>query len=398
MTRTNLYLDYAATTPVRPEVSAAMEPYFAESFGNPSSLYELGQRSRAAIEDAREKLADAIGAAFDEIVFTGGGTESDNSCLIGAAEANEERGRHIVTTAFEHHAILEPVEYLVERRGWESTLLAPPRDGIITADQVAAALRPDTTVVSVMIVNNEVGTVQPVADIAKVVKDHGAVMHCDAVQALGKVPIDVSTAPVDLLSFSAHKLYGPKGVGATYVRAGTKLPPYLRGGGQERGFRSGTQNVAGIVGFGEAARLAAAELVPEAARLLEMRERLWDSLAARIPDMYLNGDRTRRIAGNINAIIRGVEGESMLLLLDQEGIAVSTGSACSSGSSEPSHVLKAIGVPEEDAQGSIRITLGRLTTDADIDRVAAALPPIVERLRAMSPVWRMICEERAVAG
>lgn len=398
MTQTRVYLDYAATTPVRPEVVDAMAPWFSESFGNPSSLYELGQRSKAAIEDARERVALAIGAADPaEVVFTGGGTESDNHCLVGAAEANEAKGKHLVTTAFEHHAVLEPLEHM-ERRGWELTLIEPPSDGIITPELVASAMRPDTALVSVMWVNNEVGTVQPIADIARVVKERGAIMHSDAVQALGKVPIDVSGAPVDLLSFSAHKLYGPKGVGATFVRDGTDLEAYLRGGGQERRLRSGTQNVPGIVGFGLAAELAVAEMPEEQARLRALRERLLEGLLAKVPHMYLNADRDRRIAGNINFIVRAIEGESLLLLLDQQGLAISVGSACSSGSTKPSHVLLALRVPEEDAHGSVRIVLGKWSTDADVDTVLEAFPPIVERLREMSPVWQDICRAGEVAG
>jgi cysteine desulfurase len=398
MAQTRIYLDYAATTPVRPEVVDAMAPWFSESFGNPSSLYELGQRSKAAVEDARERVARAIGAADStEIVFTGGGTESDNHCLVGAAEANEAKGKHLITTAFEHHAVLEPLEHM-ERRGWELTLIEPPSDGIITPELVASAMRPDTSLVSVMWVNNEVGTVQPIADIARAVKGRGAIMHADAVQALGKVPIDVSDAPVDLLSFSAHKLYGPKGVGATFVRKGTELEPYLRGGGQERRLRSGTQNVPGIVGFGLAAELAVAEMPDEQIRLRALRERLLEGLLARVPHMYLNADRDRRIAGNINFIVRAIEGESLLLLLDQQGLAISVGSACSSGSTKPSHVLLALGVPEEDAHGSVRIVLGKWSTDEHVDTVLEVFPPVVERLREMSPVWHDMCRADEVAG
>lgn len=386
MHRTHVYLDYAATSPVRPEVVEAMQPWFSESFGNPSSLYELGRRSREAVEEGRDRLAGAIAADADEIVFTGGGTESDNHCILGTAEAHEERGRHLVTTSFEHHAVLASFEHL-EERGFEVTLIHPPRDGVITPEAVAEAMREDTTLVSVMLVNNEVGTVQPIGDIARAVKERGAVMHCDAVQGLGKVPIDVSVDPVDLLSFSAHKLYGPKGVGATFVRRGSRLGPYLHGGGQEGGLRSGTHNVAGIVGFGLAAEAAVKELETEQARLLALRERLLAGLLERIPGIYLNGDRDRRIAGNLNLIIKGIEGESLLLMLDQEGIGVSTGSACSSGSTRPSHVLLALDVPEDEARGSLRMVLGRGNTEADVDTVLEALPRVVARLREISPVW-----------
>lgn len=386
VTPTRIYLDYAATSPVRPEVIEAMQPWFGESFGNPSSLYELGRRSKAAVEDAREQVARAIGALPEEIVFTGSGTESDNHCIIAAAEARADRGRHLVTTAFEHHAVLGPMEHL-ERRGWEVTYIQPPPDGVVTPEQVAGALRPDTTLVSVMLVNNEIGTTQPIGEIARAVKERDVLMHCDAVQGLGKVPIDLAVDPVDLMSFSAHKLYGPKGVGASFVRSGLELEPYLRGGGQERGLRSGTHNVAGIVGFGLACELAVAEIPAEQPRLLALRERLLEGLLERIPGTYLNGDRERRIAGNINMIIKGVEGESLLLLLDEEGIGVSTGSACSSGSARPSHVLLALGVPEDEARGSIRMVMGSGTTDEHVDAVLAALPRAVDKLRAISPVW-----------
>lgn len=389
MTRTRIYLDNSASTPVRDEVREAMQPYFTESFGNPSSLYELGQRSKAAVERAREQLAASIGARPEEIVFTGGGTESDNACLVGIAEALADKGRHLVTTEFEHHAVLEPMEYLAER-GWEVTFVRPPKNGVLTADQIAKAMRPDTVLVSVIMVNNEIGTIQPVAPIAEVVKARGAILHSDAVQALGKVPVDVRENAADLLSFSAHKLYGPKGVGATYIRQGTPMQPFLRGGGQERGLRSGTHNVPGIVGFGLAAELAVAELDEEMVRLTELREHVLDVLFERIPEMYLNGDRQRRSPGNINLIIRGVEGEAMLMMLDQEGLAVSVGSACSSGSPKPSHVIASLGVPEEDAHGSLRVALGRYTIPAHVDRLVDVLPCVVERLREMSPYWRQI--------
>lgn len=387
MTRTEIYLDYAATSPVRPEVLEAMQPWFTESYGNPSSLYEMGRRSKGAVEEARANVAAAIGARPEEIVFTGGGTESDNHCIVGTAEACSESGKHLVTTAFEHHAVLAPMEYL-EHRGWRVTMIEPSPDGVITPEQVADAMREDTALVSLMLVNNEIGTVQPIGDIARVVKERGAVLHCDSVQGLGKVPIDVRRDQVDLMSFSAHKLYGPKGVGASFVREGCKLEAYLRGGGQEGGLRSGTHNVAGIVGFGLAARLAVEELDVEQARLLAMRERLLDGLMDRIPGIYLNGDRERRIAGNLNLIVRGIEGEATLLLLDQEGIAVSTGSACSSGSTRPSHVLLALGVPEDEARGSLRIVFGRGNTEADVDTVLEVLPRVVARLREISPIWK----------
>jgi cysteine desulfurase len=376
------YLDHAATTPVLPEVRDAIARSLEEDFGNPSSVHHHGRRARRSVEDARDRVAAAIGASPGEIVFTGGGTEADNLAVKGAALKLRGNGDHVVTTSFEHHAVLDSVE-AVERAGLRVTLVAPRSDGIVAPLDVGAAVERSTTVVSVMAVNNEIGTIQPVGEIVEATtRANGrALVHTDAVQALGNIPVNVHEWGVDLASFAAHKVGGPKGVGALFVRAHTPLEPVIHGGGQERGLRSGTLNVAGIVGFGVAAELAAKEVHEKSERLLGLRTRLWDGVRATVPGAELNGDWDRRVAGNLNFSVPEAEGETLLLLLDQAGIACSSGSACASGALDPSHVLLAIGVPRARASGSLRMSLGRPSSTGDVDAVLAALPEIVATAR-----------------
>lgn len=356
-----------------------------DDFGNPSSLHAAGRRARRAVEDARDRVAAAIGASPSEIVFTGGGTEADNLALKGAADRLRGNGNHLVATTFEHHAVLDSLAWL-ERRGWETSLVPVGEDGIVDPDEVAAAVRPSTTVVSVMAVNNELGTVQPVAGVAGAVKsrNRSTLVHTDGVQALGNVPVEVHAWGVDLAAFAAHKMGGPKGVGALFVRSHAPLEALVHGGGQERGLRSGTLNVAGIVGFGVAAEMAAKEVHEKSERLLRLREKLMDGLCSAVPDVSVNGDLRERVAGNLNVSIPSTEGETLLLLLDQVGIACSSGSACASGALDPSHVLSAIGVPPDLAKGSLRFSLGWSSTDDDVDALLEVFPGVVERARRIA--------------
>ncbi len=383
----SVYMDYAATTPVDPRVTDAMLPYLTEHFGNPNSLYTLGRDAYRALESARESIAAGVGAQPQELVFTGCGTESDNSALIGISQMAAERKsrRHIVVSAFEHHAVLHPAEWLA-KNGFDLTIVSPRADGVVHPGDLRAALRDDTALVSVMAANNEIGTIQPLAELAEAAHERGALFHTDAVQALGKIPFDVSEVGVDAASFSAHKIYGPKGAGVLYLKKGTPFRPLLMGGGQEFKKRSGTQNVAGAVAFAKALELMLAEQADEAERLSALRDRVVGGVLDGIANTRLNGTGPK-LPGYANLIMLGCEGESMLLQLDSKGIAVSTGSACSSGSLEPSHVLLAIGCPAEEAHGSLRVTLGRFTTDEDVDRFLEVLPPIVERLRSMNPLY-----------
>lgn len=376
------YLDHAATTPLRPEVRDAMLPFLTEDFGNPSSVHAFGRRAREAVEIAREQVAAAIGAAPDEIVFTGGGTEADNLAVKGAAHKLRGNGDHLIVSAFEHHAVLDAARSL-ESGGFETTRVPVSRAGVVDPGTIRAEVRPSTVVVSVMAVNNEIGTIQDVATIGRAVREVNlrTVVHTDAVQALGKIPVDVHTWGVDLASFAAHKLGGPKGIGALFVRSSVPVEPIMHGGGQERGVRSGTLNVPGIVGFGLAAELAAKEVHEEAERLRGLRDRLLDGVRARVPDVVVNGGLDARVAGNLNVCIPGTEGETLLLLLDRAGIACSSGSACSSGALDPSHVLLALGTPRDLAVGSLRFSLGSTTTDDDVDAVLGELPAIVETAR-----------------
>ena len=381
-----IYLDNAATTKVRPEVLDAMLPYFSESYGNPSSIYGLGQEASDAVEHAREEVARAIGANRSEVYFTSGGTESDNWAVKGMARAAAKRGRHIVTSSIEHHAVLHSCRAL-EREGFEVTYLPVDADGLVSPDDFAAALRPDTVLASIMLANNEIGTVQPVAQLARIAHEHGVPFHTDAVQAFGHEPVDVDELGVDALSASGHKVYGPKGVGFLYVRRGTKVRNLLDGGQQERGRRATTENVPGIVGMGTAARLAVAELDTERARLAKLRDHAIGRILAEIPHCRLNGSASRRLANNVNVSFEFIEGEAMLLQMAMRGVCVSSGSACTSGSLDPSHVLLAIGLPHEIAHGSMRMTLGRETTLEDVDRAVDGLKATVANLRAMSPLY-----------
>ena len=381
-----IYLDHASTTPVRPEVVEAMAPYFTEHFGNPSSIYPLGQEASDAVAAARESLASLIGATPREIFFSSGGTESDNWALKGFARANATKGRHIITSAIEHHAVLHTCEAL-EREGFEVTYLPVDEHGLVSVEDFKAAMRPDTSLASIMFANNEIGTIEPSRELAAAAHEASVVFHTDAVQAFGHEPIDVNELGIDMLSASSHKIYGPKGVGLLYVRRGVKLQNLLDGGQQERGRRGSTENVPGIVGFARAAELAAEEIVPERDRQLALRDHAIRRILEEIPSAKLNGSWESRLANNVNFSFEFIEGEGMLLQLAARGICVSSGSACTSGSLDPSHVLLAIGLPHEIAHGSLRMTLGRDTTLADIDFAVDSLKATLQNLRMMSPLY-----------
>lgn len=382
-----VYLDNAATTKVRNEVVEAMLPYFTEYFGNPSSLHLFAREAGKGLDTARAQVAKALNAKPEEIIFTGGGSESDNMVLRGIPEAYKKKGKHVITSAVEHHAVLHTLEAMEKEGRVEVTYLPVDEYGMVTAEQVEKAIRPDTVLVSIMFANNEVGTIMPIEQIGETCKKHGVLFHTDAVQAVGHVPVDVEKMHIDLLSLSGHKFHGPKGVGALYVRKGVRIPALILGGAQERRKRAGTENVPGIVGMGKAIELATAELEDNAAKMKVLRDRLIFGIPARIPDVKLNGHPTERLPNNVNFSIRFIEGESILLMLDLNGIAASSGSACTSGSLDPSHVLLAMGLSHEVAHGSLRLTLSEFTTPEEIDYVLDTLPPIVEKLRAMSPLY-----------
>ena len=382
-----MYLDYAATTPVHPDVLKAILPYFTDTYGNPSSFHSFGQDAREAVEKARESVASLIGAKAEEIVFTSGGTEADNTALQGAASANEGRGNHIITTGIEHPAILETCKFL-EKKGFKVTYLPVDNYGMVDPADVKRAIKPETMLISVMHANNEMGTIQPLAEIGRIAREADIIFHTDAVQTTGHIPVNVNELGVDLLSMSAHKLYGPKGIGALYIRKGTRIAPFVHGGGQEKGRRAGTENVPGIVGFGKAAEIARQEMDEEAARLTSLRDKFITELQKRIENIHLNGHPVKRLPNNVNISVSYVEGESMILSLDLQGIYASTGSACSSGDLEPSHVLLATGCSMEQAHGSLRFTMGKWTTEEEIEKVLEVLPPIVKKLRAMSPLTK----------
>lgn len=380
-----VYLDNAATTALSPKVLEKMMPYLTDIYGNASSPHSFGQVARIGVEHAREQVARAINADPSEIVFTGCGTESDNTVLFGVAERYAKKGDHIITTNVEHHAILHSCAAL-EKKGIKVTYLPVDKDGLVTPEQVRDAITDKTILVSVMFANNEVGTIMPIPEIAAVCHEKGVLFHTDAVQAAGHVPIDVKAMDIDMLSISGHKFHGPKGVGVLYERKGIRLPSYIIGGEQEKGRRAGTENVAGIVGLGEALELAVTNMSETSARMTRMRDRLIEGIEATIPEVKLNGHRTKRLPNNVNFSIKYIEGESILLMLDMAGIAASSGSACTSGSLDPSHVLLALGLTHEVAHGSVRMTLGDDTTDEDIDYVLETLPKVAHRLRAMSPI------------
>lgn len=380
----HIYLDYNATTPVDREVIEAMLPYFAENFGNASSIHSCGQRGRAAVDEARDSVAALIGAKPAEIVFTSGGTETDNLALFGSVAASNQSRKHIITTAIEHHAVLNAAQAL-EQQGIEVTYIPVGSNGVVDPQDVRRALRPQTILVSVMHANNELGTIQPIEKIGRIAAEAEISFHCDAVQSAGKLPLDVESLGVSLLSISAHKIYGPKGVGALYVRAGTSIAPQFHGGHHERDRRPGTENVPGIVGFGKAAELAEMNRAEDAAGIEVLRDRLEETLTRVLPAVRVNGKRSRRVSNTTNLAFAGAGGEALVIALDLQGISCSTGAACSSGAVEPSHVLLAIGLSGDEARSSLRFSLGRGTTSEEIDCAIAIIPPTVERLRALSP-------------
>ena len=381
-----IYLDNAATTKTAPEVVDAMLPYFSEYYGNASTIYSLGAESKKAMDHARQTIADSLGAKPEEIYFTAGGSESDNWALKATAEAYASKGKHIITTKIEHHAILHTCEYL-EKRGFEITYLNVDRDGLISLDELKAAIRPDTILISVMFANNEIGTIEPIAEIGEIAKEHGVLFHTDAVQAYAQVPINVDEMHIDMLSASGHKLNGPKGIGFLYIRKGVKIRSFVHGGAQERSRRAGTENIPGIVGLGAAVERAMRIMDTKTRKEIELRDYLIGRLENEIPHCWLNGHRTKRLPNNINFSFLFIEGESMLIMLDMKGICASSGSACTSGSLDPSHVLLAIGLPHEIAHGSLRMTLGEETTREDLDYTVDTLKEIVANLRGMSPLY-----------
>ena len=381
-----IYLDNAATTKTAPEVVDAMLPYFSEYYGNASTIYSLGAESKKAMDHARQTIADSLGAKPEEIYFTAGGSESDNWALKATAEAYASKGKHIITTKIEHHAILHTCEYL-EKRGFEITYLNVDRDGLISLDELKAAIRPDTILISVMFANNEIGTIEPIAEIGEIAKEHGVLFHTDAVQAYAQVPINVDEMHIDMLSASGHKLNGPKGIGFLYIRKGVKIRSFVHGGAQERSRRAGTENIPGIVGLAAAVKKNFANMEERTRKETELRDYLIERIEKEIPYCRLNGNRTDILRNNVNFSFQFIEGESLLIMLDMKGICASSGSACTSGSLDPSHVLLAIGLPHEIAHGSLRMTLSEENTKEEIDFVADELKGIVERLRSMSPLY-----------
>lgn len=388
-----IYMDNAATTPVKPQVFEAMKPYFEEMYGNPSSIYRFSANAKKAVEESREVIAGFLGAKAGEIYFTGGGSESDNWALKATAFALKDKGKHIITSKIEHHAILHTCEYL-ERLGFEVTYLDVDEYGVVSLEQLEKSIREDTILISVMFANNEIGTIQPIAEIGEIAHRHGVLFHTDAVQAFGHVPINVKEMNIDMLSASGHKVNGPKGIGFLYIRDGIKIGSFVHGGSQERGRRAGTHNTPGIVGFGKAVELAAASLEETAKYEAGLRDYLIDRVLKEIPYTRLNGHRTQRLTNNCNFSFQFIEGESLLILLDQNGICASSGSACTSGSLDPSHVLLAIGLPHEIAHGSLRLTISERNTKEEVDFVVEKLKTIVERLRSMSPLYEDFVKEQ----
>ena len=381
-----IYMDNAATTPVKPEVLDAMLPYFTEKFGNPSSIYSISSENKKAITDAREVIAKTINTTPENIYFTAGGSESDNWALKATADAYASKGKHIITTKIEHHAILHTCEYL-ETKGFEITYLDVDENGLVKLDELTAAIRPDTILISVMFANNEIGTIEPIAEIGKIAHEHGVLFHTDAVQAYTQVPIDVEAMNIDMMSTSGHKINGPKGIGFLYIRKGVKIKSFIHGGAQERHRRAGTENVTGIIGLAKAAEIATGNMKERTAEEIKVRDHLIERIEKEIPYAKLNGDRVKRLPNNVNFSFQFVEGESMLILLDSKGICASSGSACTSGSLDPSHVLLAIGLPHEIAHGSLRLTISDQITMEDADYVVDNLKEIVNHLREMSPLY-----------
>jgi cysteine desulfurase len=394
MNTKNVYMDYAATTFVKPEVLKEMLPYFTEKFGNPSSLYSFSNDTKKAITEAREKVAEAIKADKSEIFFTGGGSEADNWAIKGVAQAHKNKGNHIITTQIEHHAVINTCKYL-EKNGFEVTYLPVDEEGFISLEDLKRAITDKTILVSIMFANNEIGTLQPIKEIGELCREKKIIFHTDAVQAVGHVKVDVEALNIDLLSMAAHKFYGPKGIGALYIRRGIKIENLIHGGGQERGKRASTENIASIIGMGKAIELAVGEIDKESQRLIDLREKLVKGIMEKIPYAKINGPvGDNRLPGNSDFSFIGIEGEALLLDLDFDGIYASTGSACASGSLDPSHVLLAIGLPHEVAHGSLRLSMGAGTTEEDIDYVLEKLPAIVKRRREMSPLWEDFIKER----
>ena len=387
-----IYMDNAATTAVKPEVFEKMKPYFMENYSNPSSVYSFAGEAKKAVDDARDIIAGALNAKAAEIYFTGGGSEADNWAIKATAEAYKNKGKHIITSAIEHHAVLHTCGWL-ERHGYEVTYLPVDENGTVSPEKVEEAIRPDTILISIMFANNEIGTIEPIKEIGEIAEKHGVLFHTDAVQAFGHVPIDVQEMHIDMLSASGHKFHGPKGIGFMYMRNGLKLGSFIHGGAQERSRRAGTHNVPGIVGMGEAARIAMEQLEANAAKETEVRDYLIARVEKEIPYIKVNGHRENRLPNNINICFRFIEGESLLIMLDQKGICASSGSACTSGSLDPSHVLLAIGLPHEIAHGSLRLTISEDTTKEDADFVVDDLKSIVERLRSMSPLYEDFVKE-----
>lgn len=388
-----IYMDHAATTFTRPDVVSAMLPYFTEHFGNPSSVYSIARVTKEAIERSRIQVATALGAEPDEIYFTGGGTESDNWAIKGVALANRKRGNHIITSKIEHHAVIHTCQFL-EKEGFEVTYLPVDRNGMVSPEDLEKAITDRTILVTIMYANNEIGTIEPIAELGAIARKHNVYFHTDAVQAIGSVPIDVKAQNIDLLSLSAHKFYGPKGIGALYIKKGVRIENLLHGGGQEKRRRAGTENIPGIVGLGRAIELATADIPGHSARIVAMRDRLVTGILEKIPYARLNGHPEKRLPGNINISFEFIEGESMLIWLDDEGICASTGSACTSGSLEPSHVLLATGLPVEISHGSLRLTLGDANKPGDVDVILDVLPKVVSKLREMSPLYQKTEKDR----
>lgn len=381
-----IYFDNAATTKTRPEVVEEMVKYFSEQYGNPSSIYKIARENKKVVEQARQKVADVINADKDEIYFTAGGSESDNWAIKGIAESYKDKGNHIITLCVEHHAVIHTCEYL-ETKGFEVTYLPVDEFGIVDIEELKKAIRKDTILISIMFANNEIGSIQPIKEIGKIAHENGIIFHTDAVQAVGHVQIDVKDMNIDMLSMSAHKFYGPKGIGALYIKKGIKIKPFIHGGAQEKGRRAGTENVPSIAGMGKAIELVYNEMENEIKRLTYLRDKLIKGILENVPYSRLNGHDKKRLPGNVNISFEFVEGESILLLLDMKNICASSGSACTSGSLDPSHVLLAIGLPHEKAHGSLRLTLGMFNTEEEVDFVIKELPPIISRLREMSPLY-----------